>query len=111
MHLYEKRPVFQWKGIVVTLVLFIVIAALFGTLMGRTGRAADREQAMLLRMAIRNAAVTHYAVEGRYPATLQEVVEMYGIIVDTDRFIVRYRIFGANVMPDISVVQKGENVQ
>lgn len=109
MHLFEKRPVFPWKGIVITIIVFLAILVLFSGLLGRTSSSADREQADLLETAIRNAAVTSYAIEGNYPATIQKIVSDYGVIIDQDRFIVRYDVFAPNVMPDISVVFKGES--
>lgn len=111
MHLYDKKPLFRWKGIVVTIVVFLAVVVGLTYLMGRTGSTADREQADLLRKALRNAAVMNYAVEGSYPATLDEIVGEYGIIVDHDRFRVRYEIFSSTVMPTITVGIRGEGGQ
>lgn len=111
MHLYEKRPVFPWRGILVTILVFVAVIGLFGGLMGRTGSSAEREQVALLETAVRNAAVTHYAIEGRYPATLEQIIDEYGVIVDEDHYLVRYDAFASNIMPDISVVYKGESAK
>lgn len=111
MHLYERKPLFPVKGIVVTVLVFIAVIVLFSSLLGNTGETADREQTALLENAIRNAAVTSYAIEGHYPATIAEIVEDYGVIIDESRFIVRYDVFASNIMPTISVVFKGENAQ
>ena len=109
MHLYEKRSGFRWKGLVITVVAFAAVILLFSSLMGQTGETANREQTTLLETAIRNAAVTSYATEGKYPATLEEIVRTYGVVIDHDRFYVRYEIFGTNIMPDIYVIVKGES--
>lgn len=111
MHLYEKRPVFPWKGIIITVLAFVLVIVLFASLLGRSGASADREQADLLERAIQNAAVTHYAIEGKYPATLQQIVDQYGVIVDEGRFIVLYDVFASNVMPTITVTFKGEHAR
>lgn len=111
MHLYDKRPGFPWKGLVITVVVFAVLIALFSLLLGRTGQTADREETALLEKAIRNAAVTSYATGGVYPASLDEIKDNYGVIVDEDRFIVRYDVFASNIMPQISVVFKGESAK
>lgn len=109
MHLYEKRAVFRWRSLIISIVVFLALLVLFSFLAGRTSGSADREQAQILEDAIRNAAVTNYAVEGAYPATLAEIVDNYGVIVDENRFIVRYNIFAPNIMPDVTVVFKGDN--
>lgn len=110
MHLYEKQPVFRWKGIIITAVIFLLLIVLFSMMITRTSATADREQAEHLQQAIRNAAVTHYAVEGKYPASLEEIVDLYGVIIDNEQFIVRYNIFASNIMPGITVLNKGEIV-
>lgn len=111
MHLYEKRPMFPWKGIVVTVLVFVAVMILVTGLLGRTGQSADREQTELLETALRNAAVTSYSVEGSYPASLDELIQKFGVIVDDSRFLVRYNVFAPNIMPDISVVVKGESAR
>ncbi len=109
MHLYEKRPGFRFKGLLVTLVLFAAVIWLFTGLLGGTGRSADQEQATLLENAIRTAAVSCYATDGRYPSSLRQLIAEYGIVVDTNRFIVKYDVFAANIMPDIAVIFRGES--
>ena len=108
MHLFEKRPVFPWKGLVVTVVVFAAVMLLFSWLLGSAGSTADKEQTALLETALRNAAVTKYSVQGSYPESLDKLVSEYGIIVDESRFLVRYDVFAPNIMPEISVVVKGE---
>lgn len=109
MHLYEKHSGFPWRGLVVTVVAFGLIIALFTSLMGQAGNSADERQTDLLVTAIRNAAVTSYATEGRYPATLEEIVQTYGIVIDHDRFHVSYVVDEmSNLMPSIRVKVKGE---
>lgn len=107
VHLYEKRPVFPWRGIVITVLVFLAVILLFTLLMTRTNSSTEREQTELLERALRNAAVTSYSVEGCYPPTLERLIEQYGVIVDERRFLVRYDVFAPNIMPSISVVVKG----
>lgn len=108
MHLYEKRPLVRWRGLIVSLALCLAILLLFSVMLTRTGERNEQEQATILENAIRNAAVSAYATEGRYPPSLEKIVEDYGILINTDQFIVYYQIFASNIMPEISVVFKGE---
>jgi len=107
-HLFEKRPSRPYKGLVITGAVFLGIIALFALMIGSVGKTANREQGALLEAAIRNAAVSSYATEGRYPDTLERIVKEYGVIIDHDRFHVRYEVFAANIMPEIYVVARGE---
>jgi hypothetical protein len=47
-----------------------------------------------------------YAAEGIYPPDLEYLQENYGLQVDTDNFVVDYRPFASNLMPDITVLPK-----
>jgi len=73
----------------------------------RETEAASRTEALrILEDSIRNAVVTCYAIEGRYPDTIAYVEENFNIHIDWDRFIVHYSIFASNVMPDIMVIER-----
>lgn len=104
MHLYEKKTVFPWKGLVITLAVFLAVIALFSVLTARASSSGIEEQKQLLERALRGAAVTSYAVSGSYPATLEALVQEYGVIIDEDRFIVLYDVFAPNVMPSITII-------
>lgn len=111
MHLYEKRPKFRFRGLIVSVLVFAAVVGLVVALLSQTEKTADTEQTTLLETAVRNAAVSCYATRGYYPATLDDLVAGYGVVIDKNRFIVRYEIFGSNIMPDISVVFRGESAK
>jgi hypothetical protein len=46
-----------------------------------------------------------YAVEGRYPESIDYIEENFGIFIDRTRYIVHYQIFATNVFPDIAVIE------
>lgn len=65
---------------------------------------AEAEGAQTLQNAIKRACVQCYAIEGRYPPSVQYLEEDYGIQIDEERYDVFYSGFASNVMPDITVV-------
>jgi hypothetical protein len=74
---------------------------------GKNKTVQDKIQ---LENAIKNAAVSCYAIEGSYPPSIAYLVENYGIQIDTNRFTVKYELFASNLMPDITVlINKNEN--
>lgn len=106
-HLYKTESDGVWKRL-------LAAAALFGALAGagllalwRVDGARDEQAYAQLDAALRRAAVTCYAVEGRYPASLNELCTRYGVVIDTSRFAVTYEAFSSNQMPGIHVRQKG----
>lgn len=98
----ERRwRVLLWPGAVLAVLL------LFFTALERLDAGCRAEDARLLENSIRRAAVACYAAEGVYPADLAYLETHYGIQVDETRYAVRYEVFAANLMPDITVLETG----
>ncbi len=66
----------------------------------------EKEGKQQLEQALRRAAVACYAAEGAYPPTLQYLTEHYGIQIDNERYQVFYQVYGENMMPEITVLEK-----
>jgi len=90
-----------------TLISLAVAAALFlfclFALRPVAGRNAE-EQRLRIEHAIRRAAVQCYALEGAYPPDVGYLKAHYGVRYDEARFFVHYWAEGANIPPDISVI-------
>lgn len=84
--------------------IFAAVLALFIVGVLRFSRQADQEGTKTLEDGIRRASVQCYAIEGRYPPSVQYLEDNYGIQIDTERYHVFYEGFASNIMPDITVV-------
>ena len=73
---------------------------------GITNKGSSQELDMV-RDAVKNAALTCYAVEGMYPADLQYLRDHYRLSYNEDRYIVYYEAFASNLMPSIFVAERG----
>lgn len=91
-------------GCVLSLICFSAVTGLFLNEMGAFAKRAELEGAQTLRSAIRHACVQCYAIEGRYPPSIQYLTDEYGIQIDETCYDVFYSGFASNVMPDITVV-------
>ena len=94
------------------IVLWMLVAALaltgfFVALRNVNAEVSEQGRAKL-EDAILRAAVACYAAEGAYPPDVAYLVEHYGLSVDESRYIVHYEIFAENLMPDITVMDKGQ---
>lgn len=107
-HLYKVKPGRSARALAVTIAVSCCLLVAFLVALNNTNANALSEEAAQLETAIRRACVTCYAVEGRYPANLEYLTDRYGVIIDTDRYSVRYDAFAENLLPDISVVRRGE---
>lgn len=88
------------------LLLVLAIAAIFFTALANLKNGNNDEGKRQLERAIRNAAVSCYAVEGFYPPDLDYLIEHYGLQIDNERYTVFYEAIAENLMPDITVIEK-----
>ena len=58
--------------------------------------------------AVIRSAVQCYAVEGVYPSSLSYLEEHYGLTVNHDDYIISYEAFSENLLPEVTVLVKGE---
>ena len=88
----------------------VILAALAGCwlLLGRIGNAQRSGETDLVRTAVKNAALTCYAVEGAYPEDIEYLREYYGLAYDQSRYMVTYENFADNLLPTIFVTEVEE---
>ena len=88
-------------------VVFAALIVGFAALVGSLTASAGDQESQLVYDAVKNAALTCYAVEGTYPETLDYLRENYSLAYNTDRFVVEYEAFASNVVPVINVWERG----
>lgn len=66
----------------------------------------DDQGALTLQNAIQRASVQCYAIEGRYPSSVDYLVNNYGLQINEKKYAVFYEGFASNIMPDITVTQR-----
>lgn len=98
MHRRHRR-----NGLLMSVAVFAVVVVITVWLIAGMERRVDEEQTVRLEEALSRAAVTCYAVEGRYPPTLEYLMDAYGVAVDFDHFMVDYMTINQNSMPFITV--------
>ena len=97
------------KKDIIALAVFAALIIIFCVLvMSITNKGNDRE-IDLVRTAVKNAALTCYSVEGVYPDDIEYLRENYGLAYNDERYVVFYDAFASNLMPSISVVEKGDD--
>lgn len=87
-------------------VALLMVLVLFALSLQGIQTQFEKEGKQQLEQALRRAAVACYAAEGAYPPTLQYLTEHYGIQIDTQRYQVFYEVYGENIMPEITVLEK-----
>lgn len=97
----NKRDIVKIAAIVAVLVLAVL-------LIGRIDRTQGQKESEIVREAIKNAALTCYAVEGAYPEDIEYLRENYQLAYNEDQYFITYEAFASNRIPDIWVTERGQ---
>ena len=95
------------KRDVAAILIFIALIAAFVLLVNNITGKGDGRELEIVRDAVKNAALTCYAVEGMYPDDLTYLRQNYNLSFNEDKYMVYYRPFASNIMPSIKVVERG----
>ena len=94
------------RNLIISLLVFIIIALCFRYAADSVSDRTQAEERRLLEAAL-NRSITHcYAIEGIYPESLDYLKENYGLTYDEDKFYIDYQPIGADIMPDVTVIEK-----
>lgn len=90
--------------------VFIVTVVLgLGILLAQRFQLNQRNRQLeVLEQAIQRSLNLCYAQEGFYPASIDYLVEHYGLVLDEQKVYVSYRVFASNIRPDITLFDRGE---
>ncbi len=89
------------------IVLFVGILIWFVIALNNTQSATERQQLAAVKRSVEDGITLCYSIEGVYPEDLDYLTTVYGVDYDSDRFIVHYDCFAANVRPSVTVLEKG----
>lgn len=104
-HIQKKKKEFTlfWS------VLFILGALLLFSLLSKhLGAVNKSEQTQLLETAVTRCITECYALEGAYPPDIAYLTEYYGLTYDNSQYFIDYQYIGANLRPDVTILQKAE---
>lgn len=103
---YHDKKEHHFRRLIFSVLLFCGIASCFYSGVGSVSSRTKKEQKKSLEEAIQRGITHCYAVEGRYPQSLEYLKKEYGIQYDSNEFFVDYQIAGANIIPDITIIEK-----
>jgi len=103
---YKKNVWDILKGALLPILFTLTVVVLIAYGISNTAESTRQEGTRILEESIRRAVITAYALEGRYPATIEHIENNFGVFIDRDRFIVHYTVFGSNIMPNVVVISR-----
>ncbi|MBR1707643.1 MAG: hypothetical protein IJ719_02290 [Clostridia bacterium] len=95
------------KREVAVLLAMVLLVAAVAVLITRISNSQGGAETEFVQNAVKNAAITCYAVEGAYPDDLSYLRENYGLAYNENRYLVTYNAFASNQLPEIYVMEKG----
>ena len=95
----------------IKLLSIVLVLAAAVLLVNRIDTAQDAAETDIVRDAVKNAALTCYAVEGAYPDSVEYLREHYRLAYDENRYLITYDAFASNMIPDIWVTEVGVGAQ
>ncbi len=107
MNRFQKKK--NWArhaGRVIAGAVLILVFGLFWAGISSVSEETREQQKKSLETAIWRNVIHCYAMEGRYPQSLEYMEEHYGLSYDKSRFLVDYEIVGSNIMPDVTVLEQ-----
>lgn len=103
---YKKSFASRYGALILALLLFAVVMMFVMSGLGDADKTASTESLRLAEQSIRRAAVSCYALEGKYPDTYEYLRQYYGVNVDESKYTIFYDVFASNLMPSITVIAK-----
>jgi len=104
-NIYRKNAWDFLRAAVLPVLFTLTVMVLIITGLRQTEASSSSEGLRILEDSIRRAVVISYAIEGRYPESLEYIETNFGIHIDRSRYVVHYSVFASNILPDITVIE------
>ena len=98
------------KKIIALALVMVVLLAGSVLVINSMVSAGDAGEVRMVQDAVKNAALTCFAVEGAFPYDLDYLRENYGLAYDEEKYLVLYEAFASNQMPEIRVTIRGDGL-
>lgn len=90
----------------ISVFIFVAVIGIFIYGISSISNSSVVNDKQILEDAIHRDVIHCYSVEGMYPPSVSYMQSHYGLIYDTNKFIVDYEYIGANIMPKVTIIEK-----
>ena len=98
-----------FRSLIISVCIFGLLFGAFFLSIEKFSKDTTQRQQEALENALHQGIVYSYTLEGIFPACLEYLKEHYGLIYNEDLFFVDYRLQGANIFPDVTIIPRGES--
>lgn len=104
---FQREKNRKFGALLLSAVLFLGVFALFSGGVSVFSRQTRARQRQALEDALYRSILTCYALEGHYPQSLDYIRENYHLTYNEELFFVDYRVLGENILPDVTILERG----
>lgn len=102
----KRRPSRGLKALFLTICLLGIVFALLFQHTDALSKSLEAQSQQAAQTAVNQALMTCYAVEGFYPSSTDYLEKNYGLYIDHQKYLVDYRIFSTNLMPEVHLIPR-----
>ena len=89
-----------------SMLLFAALIVWFVAALSGAGAASDEQTLTEIKQSVENGITMCYSIEGVYPESIDYLRESYGVVYDSERYIVHYDSLAANIRPAVTVIER-----
>jgi len=104
MNIYRKSGLDFLRGAILPVLFTVAVIVMVFAGLRQADTSSNDEGLRILEDSLRRAVVMNYAIEGRFPESVEYLEQRFGLYVDRTRYVVHYRIFASNILPEITVI-------
>lgn len=104
IHIERKKEKRTVAGYFLSVLILLLVLFFFLAFSRSVAEKTGEEKLNALTEAVRRASIQCYAIEGRYPPSVEYLEDHYGISIDRDKYYVFYDGWASNIMPDITIL-------
>ena len=103
-YIYRKSAWDFLRAAILPVLFTVAIMTMIVFGLRQTSEASSAEGLRILEDSLWRAVVMNYAIEGRFPESLDYIEKNFGIHIDRTRYVVHYMVFASNILPEIVVI-------
>lgn len=101
-----KNKIYRYITPALAVIIFCAVLVWFVAAVDSADGATRSGQLEAVRKSVENGITLCYSIEGAYPENLDYLTENYGLNYDSERYLIHYDCFAANVRPSVTIVER-----
>jgi hypothetical protein len=97
------------RNIIRLFLIIVIICIIYG--FNNTEKYSVNQDIERIQTTTTRLCLKYYSIEGKYPSSIDELVNDYGLRYDNAQYIINYHKEADNILPQIKVYRKEKNYE